>query len=190
MKYTFFVGQSIIKGKIIHFFQVQCDTVARKIGLLVGRSLRRNRPENILHPRCGAAGQPQEMRVEFSEIGRLKRGIKGGHPRWADYMTIGWGIDMIEGECFRPRSWLTMLRYEHQSGQHEDTYSRERQRLGWIQCFSTSETNKFIHITDNSPVPFHPRATSLRLLRHVLSSRHVRIVLVKGNNLGGCGVQA
>jgi hypothetical protein len=102
MKRTFFVGQSIIEGKIVHFFQVQCDTVARKIGLLVGRSLRGNRPKDILHPRCGAAGQPQEMRMESSEVRRLKRGIKGGHPRWADYMTIGWGIDMIEGECFRP----------------------------------------------------------------------------------------
>jgi hypothetical protein len=98
MNHTFFVGQSIIEGKIIHFFQVQCDTVARKIGLLVGRSLRGNRPKDILHPWYGAAGQPQEMRVEFSEVRRLKRSIKGGHPRWADYMTIGWGIDMIEGE--------------------------------------------------------------------------------------------
>jgi hypothetical protein len=104
MKHTFFVGHSIIKGKIIHFFQVQCDTIARKISLLVGRSLRGNRPKDILHPRCGAAGQPQEMRMELSEVGRLKRSIKGGHSRWADYMTIGCGIDMIEGECFRPRS--------------------------------------------------------------------------------------
>jgi hypothetical protein len=190
MKHTFFVGQSIIEGKIIHFFQVQCDTVARKIRLLVDRSLWGNRPKDILHPRCGPAGQPQEMRMEFSEVGRLERGIKGGHPRWADYMTIGWGIDMIEGECFRPRSWLTMLRYEHQSGKHEETYSRERRRLCWIQRFGTSEVNKFIHTTDNSPVPVHPRATSLRLLRHVPSSRHVRIVPIKGNNLGGCGVQA
>ena len=55
-KGTFFVGHSIIEGKIIHFFQVQCDTVARKMGLLVGRSLRGNRPKGILHPRCGAAG--------------------------------------------------------------------------------------------------------------------------------------
>jgi len=64
--------------------------------------------------------------MEFSEVGRLKRGIKGGHPRWADYMTIRWGIDMIEGECFRPQSWLTISRYEHQSDEDEDTYSRER----------------------------------------------------------------
>jgi hypothetical protein len=113
MKHTFLVGQSIIEGKIIHFFQVQCDTVARKIGLLVGRPLRGNCPEYILHPRCGATGQPQEMRMEFSEVGRLKRSIKGGHPRWADYMRIGWGIDMIENECFRPRSWPSMLRDEH-----------------------------------------------------------------------------
>lgn len=50
--------------------------------------------------------------------------------------------------------------------------------------------NEFIHITDNSPVPVHPRATSLRLLRHILSPRYVRIVLIKSNDLGGCGVQA
>ena len=58
MKYTFFVGQSIIEGKIIHFFQVQCDTVARKIGLPVGRSLWGNRSKDILHLRCRVAGQP------------------------------------------------------------------------------------------------------------------------------------
>jgi hypothetical protein len=132
MKHTFFVCQPIIEGKVVHFFQVQRDTVAREIGLLVDRPLSWNWPEDILHLRCGAAGQLQEMRMKLSEVRRLKRSIESGDPRWGDYMRIGWGMDMIEGECFRPRSWLTMLRHEHQSGMHEHTYSRRRRRLHWI----------------------------------------------------------
>lgn len=53
--------------------------------------------------------------MEFSKVGRLKGGIKDGHPRWADDMTIGRGIDMIEGECFGPLSWLTMFLYNEAS---------------------------------------------------------------------------
>ncbi len=63
--------------------------------------------------------------MELSEVGRLKRGIKDSHPMWADYMTIRGGINMIEGECFGPWSWLTMYRYEQYSDKHEDIYSRE-----------------------------------------------------------------
>jgi hypothetical protein len=78
------MGQSIIEGEIIHFFEIQRDAIAREIGLLFGRFLRRNRPKDILHRRCGAAGQPQEMRMKFSEVGRLKRRIEDSRARWAD----------------------------------------------------------------------------------------------------------
>ncbi len=61
MKRTFVVGHSIIEGKVIHFFQVQRDTVAREIRLLIGLSLRRDGPKDILHARYGSTGQPQEM---------------------------------------------------------------------------------------------------------------------------------
>ena len=100
-------------------------------------------------------------------------------------MTIVWRIGMIKGEYFRPLSWFTVLVYKHQSGKH-GAYSRER-GLRWIQRFGASETYKFIHITNNSSVPVHPRATFLRL---VPSACFVRIVLIKSDYLGGCRVQA
>jgi hypothetical protein len=55
------MGQPVIEREIIHFFKIQCDTVAREIALFTDGSLRRNGPEDILHPWRGTARQPQEM---------------------------------------------------------------------------------------------------------------------------------
>lgn len=51
---------------------------------------------------------------------------------------------------------------EHKSSKHGHTNSRE-QRLSRIQDFGAREANKPIHLTDNIPVPVHPRITFFRL---------------------------